>query len=74
MERPWCRFRREARAREDIDTATVGSLKALDPNWPIREADIRQLKGGVRYTPKSGHAEKGSGCPLSARRRHGLLD
>jgi hypothetical protein len=24
----------------DIDTAVVGSLKALDPNRPIREADI----------------------------------
>ena len=59
MERPWCRFRREARAREDIDTATVGSLKALDPNWPIREADIRPLKGDASDTPESGHAENG---------------
>jgi hypothetical protein len=25
----------------DIDTAVVGSLKALDPERPIREADIR---------------------------------
>jgi hypothetical protein len=24
----------------DIDTAVVDSLKALDPNLPIREADI----------------------------------
>jgi len=24
----------------DIDTAKVDSLKALDPKWPIREADI----------------------------------
>jgi len=24
----------------DIDTAEVDSLKALDPEWPIREADI----------------------------------
>jgi hypothetical protein len=24
----------------DIDTAVVDSLKALDPEWPIREADI----------------------------------
>ena len=23
----------------DIDTATLDSLKALDPSWPIREAD-----------------------------------
>jgi hypothetical protein len=25
----------------DIDTVVVNSLKALDPEWPIREADIR---------------------------------
>jgi hypothetical protein len=24
----------------DIDTVVVNSLKALDPEWPIREADI----------------------------------
>jgi hypothetical protein len=27
----------------DIDTVTVDSLKALDPNRPIREADIREM-------------------------------
>ena len=27
----------------DIDTAAVDSLKALDPEWPIREADIEPL-------------------------------
>src|SRR6476659_7745937 len=38
---PWCRFRREARARERHRHCTgVDSLKALDLNWPIREADI----------------------------------
>ena len=26
----------------DIDTVAVDSLKALDPNGPIREADIRR--------------------------------
>jgi hypothetical protein len=26
----------------DIDTAQVNSLKVLDPEWPIREADIDQ--------------------------------
>jgi hypothetical protein len=41
----------------DIDTVVVDSLKALDPKWPIREADIqrRLLRAGfsanwVRYT------------------------
>jgi hypothetical protein len=27
----------------DIDTVVVDSLKALDPEWPIREADIPGL-------------------------------
>ena len=26
----------------DIDTIVVDGLKALDPEWPIREADIRK--------------------------------
>jgi len=30
----------------DIDTAVVDGLKALDPEWPIREADIR---GGAEF-------------------------
>jgi len=34
----------------DIDTVVVDSLKALDPEWPIREADINSacLDGPVR--------------------------
>src|SRR6266576_6731480 len=34
---PWCRVRREARARER-HLELVDSLKALDPRRPIREA------------------------------------
>ena len=41
MEGPWCRFRREARARERHRHRSDGSLKALDPDRPIREADIK---------------------------------
>ena len=26
----------------DIDTGVVDSLKALDPEWPIREADVNR--------------------------------
>jgi hypothetical protein len=32
----------------DIDTAAVDSLKALDPNRPIREADMK-AGGGVGH-------------------------
>ena len=28
----------------DIDTIVVDSLKALDPEWPIREADIAKRR------------------------------
>jgi hypothetical protein len=29
----------------DIDTALMDSLKVLDPEWPIREADIAAVSG-----------------------------
>jgi hypothetical protein len=38
----------------DIDTVVVDSLKALDPEWPIREADIERHDGHVRFVPKDG--------------------
>ena len=37
----------------DIDTVAVDSLKVLDPEWPIREADIRQRGGHVRKVPQA---------------------
>jgi len=37
MEGPWCRFRREARARERHRHCCGGQLKALDLTRPIRE-------------------------------------
>jgi hypothetical protein len=35
----------------DIDTVVVDSLKALDPEWPIREADIAGWPRHVRFVP-----------------------
>jgi len=35
----------------DIDTVVVDSLKALDPEWPIREADISEQCRHVRLVP-----------------------
>ena len=35
----------------DIDTVVVDSLKALDPEWPIREADIDRRGEHVRLVP-----------------------
>ena len=33
----------------DIDTVVVDSLKALDPEWPIREADMPAGRVRMRY-------------------------
>ena len=50
MEGLWRRVRREARARErHRHTAVVDSLKALDPDRPIREADIGSTRCDVRF-------------------------
>ena len=35
----------------DIDTVVVNSLKALDPEWPIREADMRDGVLDFRLVP-----------------------
>ena len=35
----------------DIDTVVVDSLKALDPEWPIREADMSQTSPNRRDRP-----------------------
>src|SRR6476660_9155703 len=37
----------------DIDTVVVDSLKALDPEWPIREADISQRGRHGRNVPQA---------------------
>jgi hypothetical protein len=39
----------------DIDTVAVDSLKVLDPNRPIREADISTELRNARSGGKSGH-------------------
>ena len=57
MEGPWCRFRREARARERHRHRSDGSLKALDPDRPIREADNPTAPAFVRYWSNSGHQD-----------------
>jgi hypothetical protein len=37
----------------DIDTVAVDSLKVLDPEWPIREADIIKHERHVGKVPTS---------------------
>ena len=38
----------------DIDTVVVNSLKALDPEWPIREADIEGIEISQCTGPQAG--------------------
>ena len=40
MEGPWCRVRREARARERHRTGAVVSLKVLDPDGRLEKAIV----------------------------------
>jgi hypothetical protein len=47
----------------DIDTAVADSLKVLDPNRPIREADMRRSPCGVGFFLCTG-----------SRRGHPILD
>ncbi|MGE5163308.1 MAG: hypothetical protein ACM3IH_04705, partial [Sphingobacteriales bacterium] len=44
----------------DIDTAVMEGLKALDPNRPIREADMCGALAHVRFRPLADIQEFGS--------------
>jgi hypothetical protein len=54
----------------DIDTAAVESLKALDPDRPIREADMCGATMDVGFGPKADidrsiRSSRQRGCPVS---------
>ena len=53
----------------DIDTVVVDSLKALDPEWPIREADIARRGRHGRKVPGADISRARSESPGSDRRR-----
>src|SRR5258708_20897927 len=46
----------------DIDTVTADSLKALDPNRPIREADMPTAADDVPFVPKGSRSEEVMRC------------
>ena len=50
----------------DIDTVVVNSLKALDPEWPIREADVVLSAANGSFVPKPV-----IGSPIRSPRRRG---
>ena len=50
----------------DIDTVVVDSLKALDPKWPIREADMRQRDWHVSLGPTRAIGSAQLACPPAA--------
>jgi hypothetical protein len=72
-----CQVAAESQAKHepasDVDTAVMDSLKALDLNRPIREADISLSRRYVCFTPESGHCRATVGCPLFAKSGHQLL-
>ena len=49
MEGPGADSEEKREPVSDINTGAVESLKALDPDRPIREADIKNLAPSVRY-------------------------
>src|SRR5215471_112793 len=53
LEGPCAESEENREPASDIDTATLDSLKALDPNRPIREADIAERSGQVRFVPEA---------------------
>jgi hypothetical protein len=55
MEGPGAESEEKREPATDIDTAAVDSLKALDPERPIREADITAANRDVCFTSESGH-------------------
>jgi hypothetical protein len=54
----------------DIDTRAVDSLKALDPQRPIREADIKFDTIDVCFRGQSGHGASMLQCPLMTLNGH----
>jgi len=51
----------------DIDAVVVDSLKALDPQWPIREADVSKPMSGLRLQAvEPNHAQNGDSSPEAA--------
>src|SRR3974390_890562 len=52
----------------DIDTAVVDSLKVLDPERPIREADICSANRHVRFGPPGDFATSGKKKPSHGKR------
>ena len=51
----------------DIDTGVVDSLKVLDPEWPIREADVPSNLCARRCRDDQGYASPGLRETISSR-------
>jgi hypothetical protein len=62
--------KRSASPRATSKPQRWDSLKVLDPEWPIREADVAPFLSHVRFAPESGHGRFVTACPLSARSGH----
>jgi hypothetical protein len=53
MEGPGANSEEKHEPASDIDIAAVSSLKALDPKWPIREANIAKFACDARLGKSS---------------------
>jgi hypothetical protein len=62
MEGPSAESVEKREPASDIDAAVVDSLKALDLNGPIREADMAIMRRDMRFTPRSGHCQRFYEC------------
>jgi hypothetical protein len=51
----------------DVDTVAVDSLKALDPDRPIREADITHMRASQTAKPPVDEAEAATALSLTGR-------
>jgi hypothetical protein len=49
----WCGHAKKHEPASDVDAAVADSLKALDLNLPIREADINTVRKAVWVSPRS---------------------
>ena len=58
----------------DIDTVVVDSLKALDPEWPIREADVGEECRHFRLVPEADFASDAIHVTCNKLRRWRLAD
>ncbi|MGA8628352.1 MAG: hypothetical protein WB686_26970, partial [Pseudolabrys sp.] len=62
MEGPGADSEEKHELASDIDTVAVDSLKALDPEWPIREAEMLTAWLGIPDSKCAGRPARSRWC------------